>query len=144
MVRVQLLGDTRKFEPKLVGRFNKREIICIFCAIPVFFLFFLLFFFVKNILVHVLLALIPCIPVIMCGRMHIAGIRPEKLIAKTFYRTIFTPKVRTRKNENEIKKLLKAEIEKDEKQKKETVEKKGKVKIKKTQIDYGTSVKYYE
>lgn len=120
MIEVPMTDDIRKYQPKVLGPFNFRQLFCIILAaafaLP---LWGLVDLSVDN---KVLVIAIVLFPIIACGWVKLDGLPFEKLIFRLIYYYFLTPKTRKYKTENTYKKAY-------DKNKPETSKKKKKVKI---------------
>lgn len=112
MIEVQMTDDIRKFEPKTIGPFTTRQVICFLIAavisIPIAFLTDLA---IDN---KIILVLVLGIPIAACGYVKMDGAYFEVLSIRLIYFWFLTPKKRIYKRNNRYKEYIKA-LEKKEK-----------------------------
>ena len=108
-----MTDDIRKFEPKTIGPFTTRQVVCFLIAaiicVPIGLLTDLEW---DN---KILLIVAMGVPIAACGYVKMDGAYFEVLAIRFLYAFFLTPKKRIYKRENQYRKLQKA-IEKNEKQ----------------------------
>ncbi len=115
MIEVQMTEDIRKAQPKTMGPFTQREVVCILIgliySIPIAILvpFDLTY---KLVVFTLLLA-----PAYMCGSMKINDTNMEIVAIRWIYKHMLTPQRRMEKDENTFKKAME-KYEKDLEKKK--------------------------
>ena len=91
-VKIEMNHDIRDFSPKIFGPFTLRQIICLLICVPVFFLFFLIL--PLDIAEKIIVSILPCIPIILCGWVTVYEIPLEKFLFRHFFPFIFSEKER--------------------------------------------------
>lgn len=146
MLEVRMLNDIRKYEPKLLGPFTARQLICVLIAVPIFVLLLILLP-IDNFLYRVIAALVPALPPIMCGYVKVGNMHMEKYVMRVVYKNYLTPRKRAYKVENSLKKEFtkKDKISEEEFKQMSKKEKKEyqKQQNKKKEINYKTEITHF-
>lgn len=104
MIEVPMTDDIRKYQPKILGPFTLRQLICVIlaavAAIPLWGLINL------EISDKVLVLCAIVFPIIACGWIKMDGLPFEKLIFRMIYFYCLTPKKRKYVTENTYKQAL--------------------------------------
>lgn len=115
MIEVEMSEDIRKYEPKAVGPFTLRQLICFgiaaIIAIPIAILLPLRW---DN---KLLVACIIVVPIALCGYIKMDGMPFEVLVLRLVYMYILTPGKRKYKRENTYRTAMKR-MQKQEEQRK--------------------------
>lgn len=126
MIEVPMTDDIRKYQPKVLGPFSLRQLVCVIlamaAAIP---LWKVIPFELSD---KVLVLCIIVLPILACGRAKMDGLPFEKLIFRILYFYLLVPRKRKYKTENTYKQALL---------------KRKKPKKKKAQVDYSGKLKVY-
>lgn len=100
MIEVEIPNDIKEFEPKLIGPFTKRLVLCLVgMAIISFGGYFILDKFFDN-GIRVLVPLIFDLPLILLAAYKPYGMKFEQYVMSQLYTTIIPPKHRKYKTEN--------------------------------------------
>ena len=101
MIEVPMTEDVRKYQPRVLGPFNLRQLVCIVLAaslaLPLWGLFDL------ETDDKILVMAIILFPIIACGWVKMDGLPFEKLLFRMIYYSILTPKKRKYVTENTYK-----------------------------------------
>ena len=113
-VEVQMTEDVRKFDAKVIGPFNKRQMMCVMAgavvALPAI-------IFPKDIMLKFVLTLFTAGPVAACGWIKYHGMYLEVMICRMIYLFFLTPQNRKYKIKNTYRESLNAVIKQEEKEK---------------------------
>lgn len=117
MIEVEMSKDIRDCEPKLLGPFTKRQVICIVISLaygaPVFFLLG----FGMDLFLRILISIILMAPAIACGWCDMYGMPLEKFGIHIFKTLILSPQKRLYKSKNMYEEFY-SELEEDNAEKK--------------------------
>ncbi len=131
MIEVEMSSDIRKFEPKFVGPFTKRQIICMILSLSTFIpAFILMKYITEDVTNRALVGMAFAAPIILCGWFKMDGCPLEVFAARMIYKYLLTPQVRKYKRKNTYRiygdKVEKAKLKKmTPKQQKEYLDKKN-------------------
>lgn len=113
MIEVEIPKDIEEYEPKLIGPFTKRMLLCVIAiAATSFFGYKLIGMFLDNGL-RILIPLIFDIPWALIALYKPYGMKFEQYFVSQLYTTILPPKHRKYKTEN-LYEQLEQQIEKEE------------------------------
>lgn len=102
MIEIPMTDDIRKYQPKILGPFTLRQLVCAILsgvvAIPVFAL-------TKNMTIdnRILVVAFSALPVLACGWIKMDGLPLEKLLFRLIYFYMLAPKKRKYKTVNTYK-----------------------------------------
>ncbi len=129
MIEVPMTNDIRKYQPKVLGPFNTRQIICIVLATVIAIPFWGLVQMEMDDKILVMCAIM--FPIIACGWITMDGLPFEKLFIRMLYFYVLTPKKRKYVSSNTYREIL-------NKSKKQTKDSK-----KKKKVEYSNKSKVY-
>lgn len=115
MIEIEIPKDIKDYEPKLLGPFTTRQLICTVAVAGIMFVGYNV---LKNVFdngLKIVIPLIICLLPILIGWYKPYGMRFEKYLVSQFYTTIIPPKKRLYKVENKFEEFEKI-IEKEEKE----------------------------
>ncbi len=116
MIEVEMNEDIRRFEPKIIGMFTKRQAIAItigvLYAIPIGLLLP-----IKDISNKIFVIIILIAPAAACGWIKLNGCYFESLILRILYKFILTPQKRKYVYKNSYRELSDTVKEKEERAK---------------------------
>ena len=125
MIEVPMNDDIRKYQPKVLGPFNLRQLLCMILAITV--AIPLWRFINMEVDDKVLLMCVILLPILACGWIKMDGLPFEKLLIRMVYFYLLAPKRRKYISENTYKQALLKN--KPPKPKKKNVEYSSKLKV---------------
>ena len=114
MIEVEMSKDIRECEPKLIGPFTKRQIVCLIIAFAYGVPLYLLFKGIENITLRIFVTIALMSPAIACGWMELYGFHLEQFVVYIFKTRFLRPKKRKAEAPNlyeEIKDEIEAEEE---------------------------------
>lgn len=141
MIEVEMVDDIRKYEPKLIGPFTKRQIICacISAVYSVPIAFFLPVTTGDKITYGILMA----IPVILCGWIKMDGAPLEVIMMRMIYTYFLTPPKRKYESTCEMKRIRNELLKKEENKKVSQMTKKERKKYEKEKmVTYSTKPEF--
>lgn len=101
MIEVEMSKDIRECEPKLLGPFNKRQlIVCIIAAAYGVPLYFLLNQFLPVLFLRIIIVILLMSPTIACGWLNFQGMHFEQFVIHIFKNFILSPSKRDGMKEN--------------------------------------------
>lgn len=103
MIKVRMLDDIRKFEPKFIGPFTKRQSISVGLALGIFIPLFLII--PSTIFMKIAISIFFAGPVAMTGWLKFDNLYTEEYLIRVLYRVFLTDKYRIYKTELEFKKF---------------------------------------
>lgn len=139
-IEMPMTEDIRKYDTKVIGSLNKRQMICTIIAavvaIPAVAI-------PNDIVLKVFFVILFAVPIMLCGWISYYGMHLEVLIGRFFYLYILTPRIRKNISINTYRQLDKELAMQEEKEKINSLtskERKEYYKNKKhTKIIYGNS-----
>lgn len=113
-IEVQMTDDVRKYDTKVIGPFNKRQLMCVLIAIPCALPGVLI---PKDIVLKILFSIILATPALLCGWIKYHGMYFEALFFRFLYLHVLTPKKRKYKSINLFRQAEKEYEKKAEREK---------------------------
>lgn len=105
MLEIKMSRDIREFSPKVLGPFDKRQIVvlaaAIFTGVPIFLLLGSL-----PLQFKLIVSLIVVLPILLCGWVKMFGMPLEVFVFKFILPTIFNPRKKIYITENYYEKLF--------------------------------------
>ena len=105
MIEIKMSRDIREFSPKVLGPFDKRQLIVltisIFTGVPLFLLMGSL-----PLQFKLLVSIIVVLPILLCGWVKMFGMPLEVFVFKFIIPTIFNPRKKIYITENYYEKLF--------------------------------------
>ena len=105
MLEIKMSRDIREFSPKVLGPFDKRQIVvlaaAIFAGVPIFLLLGSL-----PLQFKLIVSLIVVLPILLCGWVKMFGMPLEVFVFKFILPTIFNPRKKIYITENYYEKLF--------------------------------------
>ncbi len=93
MIEIPMTDDIRKYQPKVLGPFTLRQLVCSLLAL----LFALPFWILTSDMTidnRILIVAFAALPVLSCGWIKMDGLPLEKLLFRILYFSVLTPKRR--------------------------------------------------
>lgn len=105
MIEIEMSRDIREFSPKVLGPFDKRQlivlIITVLVGVPLFMLLGPVPLQAKLIII-----LIVCLPILLCGWVKMFGMPLEVFVIKFIIPTIFSPRKKVYMTDNAYERMF--------------------------------------
>lgn len=105
MIEIEMSRDIREFSPKVLGPFDKRQlvvlIITVLVGVPLFMLLGPVPLQAKLIIV-----LIVCLPILLCGWVKMFGMPLEVFVMKFIIPTLFSPRKKVYMTDNAYERMF--------------------------------------
>ena len=105
MIEIEMSRDIREFSPKVLGPFDKRQlvvlIITVLVGVPLFMLLGPVPLQAKLIII-----LIVCLPILLCGWVKMFGMPLEVFVMKFIIPTLFSPRKKVYMTDNAYERMF--------------------------------------
>lgn len=105
MIEVEMNRDVRTFEPKILGPFTRRQLICL--AIAAGYAFPIAVILPVSVMAKFIIGVVLAIPAILCGYVKIFNLPLEQFVMSCVIPLLTNPKTRIYQSENYYDELLK-------------------------------------
>ena len=105
MIEIEMSRDIREFSPKVLGPFDKRQLVVLVIAVLVGVPLFMLLGPVP-LQAKLIIILIVCLPILLCGWVKMFGMPLEVFVMKFIIPTLFSPRKKVYMTDNTYERMF--------------------------------------
>ena len=105
MIEIEMSRDIREFSPKVLGPFDKRQLVVLVIAVLVGVPLFMLLGPVP-LQAKLIIILIVCLPILLCGWVKMFGMPLEVFVMKFIIPTLFSPRKKVYMTDNAYERMF--------------------------------------
>ena len=105
MIEIEMSRDIREFSPKVLGPFDKRQLVVLIIAVLVGVPLFMLLGPVP-LQAKLIIILIVCLPILLCGWVKMFGMPLEVFVMKFIIPTLFSPRKKVYMTDNAYERMF--------------------------------------